>query len=178
MFHSPNNEIEKYRLNCCMNSNNPSNVNDNLFTSKNNKVKLGIIGYPHVGKESLIYSLKLISSIQNSTSYISFPDRCFEIHQLVANCYNESDINSLFIPRTEKELNKLDNPLDLISKIFEYISQEEITNIYKFTSPIITLKDLLFQMVMKYEYNLEKERNKIAYHIIQDLINGKLNYIV
>lgn len=178
MFHSLNNEIGKYRLNCCMNSNNPNNINDNFFTSKYNKVRLGIIGYPHVGKESLINSLKLISSIQSSSSYISFPDRCFEIHQLVANCYNENDINSLFIPRTEKKLNKLENPLDLLSKIFEYISQEEITNIYKFTSPIITLEDLLFQMAMKYEYNLEKERNKIACHLIQDLINGKLNYIV
>ena len=137
-------------------------------------IKIGIIGYPNMGKSTFIKSIQLLKEANSFEKIIYFDDRTFGIDSLPGTIFEKDDDNTLFISKEFKDISLIPNPEKLIEKLFEYIDKNKIKEIYNLND-FNNLHDLIKEFSIKYQYN-ENENNLIILHIIRDIIEGKINY--
>jgi len=137
-------------------------------------IKIGIIGYPNMGKSTFIKSIQLLKEANSFEKIIYFDDRTFGIDSLPGTIFEKDDDNTLFISKEFKDISLIPNPEKLIEKLFEYIDKNKIKEIYNLND-FNNLHDLIKEFSIKFQYN-ENENNLIILHIIRDIIEGKINY--
>ena len=137
-------------------------------------IKIGIIGYPNMGKSTFIKSIQLLKEANSFEKIIYFDDRSFGIDSLPGTIFEKDDDNTYFISKEFKDISLIPNPEKLIEKLFEYIDKNKIKEIYNLND-FNNLHDLIKEFSIKFQYN-ENENNLIILHIIRDIIEGKINY--
>ena len=137
-------------------------------------IKIGIIGYPNMGKSTFIKSIQLLKEANSFEKIIYFDDRTFGIDSLPGTIFEKDDDNTLFISKEFKDISLIPNPEKLIEKLFEYIDKNKIKEIYNLND-FNNLHDLIKEFSIKFQYN-ENENNLIILHIIRDIIEGKIIY--
>lgn len=150
----------------------------NFFKNGNSKgpIKIGIIGQPNVGKNSLIQSLELIVNSNCDDKYIYFDDaKKFCINSLPGTIYSADDSDSFLISKQYKNVNEIPNPIKLINKLFDVINNNKLKEIYGLTKTPENLDDFLNLFAHKYEF---ENVNLAAYQILKDIVNGKIFYEV
>jgi len=151
------------------------NILSEFSKKKKKKLNIGIIGYPNVGKESFINSLKLLEIANSYKKEINFKEnKLFGINSVFGTLFdNEESIGDL-ISKKFKNVNDIENPLDVIKNFMNVTDKEKIKKIYD----IKEYKDFqgfLKEIGKKYDYDIN-DYNEIAKQIIQDCINGKITY--
>ena len=128
-------------------------------------IKIGIIGYPNMGKSTFIKSIQLLKEANSFEKIIYFDDRTFGIDSLPGTIFEKDDDNTLFISKEFKDISLIPNPEKLIEKLFEYIDKNKIKEIYNLND-FNNLHDLIKEFSIKFQYN-ENENNLIILHIIK-----------
>ena len=137
-------------------------------------IKIGIIGYPNMGKSTFIKSIQLLKEANSFEKIIYFDDRSFGIDSLPGTIFEKDDDNTYFISKEFKDISLIPNPEKLIEKLFDYIDKNKIKEIYNLND-FNNLSDLIKEFSIKFQYN-ENENNLIILHIIRDIIEGKIIY--
>ncbi len=150
------------------------NILINFPKKKKKKLEIGIVGYPNVGKESLINSIKLLEIANSDKKNIYFKEnKLFGINSVFGTLFdNEESFD--FISKKFKNVNDIENPLELIKNFVNLTDKEKIKKIYD----IKDYKDLngfLKEIGKKFDFDIN-DFNEIAKLIIQDCINGKITY--
>ncbi len=137
-------------------------------------IKIGIIGYPNMGKSTFIKSIQLLKEANSFEKIIYFDDRTFGIDSLPGTIFEKDDDNTLFISKEYKDISLIPNPEKLIVKLFDYIDKNKIKEIYNIND-FNNLSELIKEFSIKFQYN-DNENNLIILHILRDIIEGKINY--
>ena len=148
-------------------------VNDNL--KKNKKIKIGIIGYPNMGKNLFIQSIQLINNANSDDKIIYFNNnKNFGIDCVPGTIFEKDDDNTLFISKEFKEISKIPKPEKLIKNILDYVDKKKIKEIYNFKE-FHNFDDLIKEFCRKFKYD-NKNIKLVSQHIINDIIEGKIIY--
>ena len=151
------------------------NILTNFPKKKKKKFEIGIIGYPNVGKESLINSIKLLEIANSDKKNIYFKEnKLFGINSVFGTLFDKEESLGNFISKKYKNVNDIEKPLELIKNFINLTDKEKIKKIYD----IKDYKDLngfLKEIGKKFEFDIN-DFNEIAKLIIQDCINGKITY--
>ena len=144
---------------------------------KNKKlVKIGIIGAPNVGKNSLIQSLELIVNTNCDDKYIYFnEEKDFCINGVPGITYDDDERNNFLISKKYKEIKDIPKPLDLIINLKDLVDNNKLKDIYEFNKTPENLEE--FIVLLKEKYELE-EKNITVCKILYDIIIGKISYEV
>ena len=144
-------------------------------SKKNKNHKIGIIGYPNMGKKLFIQSIQLLMNANSDEKIIYFNEnKSFGIDCIPGTIYEKDDENTLFISKEYKEITKIPKPEKLIEKLLDFVDKEKIKKIYNFKD-FNNLNELYKEFSIKFKYD-NKDHKSIAQHIIQDIIDGKIIY--
>ena len=98
----------------------------------NDLVKIGIVGRPNVGKNSLIQSFELINNSNCDNKLISFEDNnIFCVNSVPACTYGVPGDKTYLISSRYKKVEEINNPLSLINDLFSYCDKIKIKEIYE-----------------------------------------------
>lgn len=149
-------------------------VEQHLSQNQNKKnVKIGIIGYPNMGKNSIINSIKLLEGADCLDRFIYFDEnKSFGINSIFGTCYEKEDNNSMFFSKSEKKIENIKNPQELIKNLINCVDKNAIQLKYKIIPN--TLNELITAISQKYSFN--NDINKVSFHILKELLNGTINY--
>ena len=148
-------------------------INGNPKKNKNNKI--GIIGYPNMGKKLFIQSIQLLMNANSDDKIIYFNEnKSFGIDSIPGTIFEKDDENTLFISKEYKDISKIPKPEKLIEKLLDFVDKEKIKKIYNFKD-FNNLNELYKEFSIKFKYD-NKDHKSIAQHIIQDIIDGKIMY--
>jgi ribosome biogenesis GTPase A len=137
-------------------------------------IKIGIIGYPNMGKSTFIKSIQLLKEANSFEKIIYFDDRSFGIDSLPGTIFEKDDDNTLFISKEFKEISKIPKPEKLIKNILDYVDKKKIKEIYNFKE-FHNFDDLIKEFCRKFKYD-NKNIKLVSQHIINDIIEGKIIY--
>lgn len=151
---------------------------------KSKKLLVGIIGYPNVGKTSLIHKLRSFSFANSEGRNITFSKNKFLSFDYVPGVILDDDEkDSLLISKTAKAPQEIPNLNDLLNGICSIINIKRTKVQYGFVKTPSSLEELKNAFITKYKYNeLYKGKSKaeiskaVLEHIYRDLVNGKLNF--
>ena len=140
---------------------------------RNEIVKIGIVGMPNVGKNTLVQSFELLVNSFCEEQYILFGgNKIFCINSVPGVIYGKTEDEHL-ISRKYKNVNDIPNTNSLISNLFKYVDQNKIKDIYDLTKKVDNLQELINSIKKKYEL----KNNKLAQQIIlEDIVSGKITY--
>ena len=140
---------------------------------RNEIVKIGIVGMPNVGKNTLVQSFELLVNSFCEEQYILFGgNKIFCINSVPGVIYGKTEDEHL-ISRKYKNVNDIPNTNSLISNLFKYVDQNKIKDIYDLTKKVDNLQELINSIKKKYEL----KNNKLAQQIIlEDIVSGKISY--
>ena len=140
---------------------------------RNEIVKIGIVGMPNVGKNTLVQSFELLVNSFCEEQYILFGGKkIFCINSVPGVIYGKTEDEHL-ISRKYKNVNDIPNTNSLISNLFKYVDQNKIKDIYDLTKKVDNLQELINSIKKKYEL----KNNKLAQQIIlEDIVSGKITY--
>ena len=137
-------------------------------------IKIGIIGAPNVGKNSLIQSLELLTDANCTKKYIYFDEsETFCINSVPGVLFDEKEENNFLISKKYKDLKDIEEPKNLIKNLMKYIDKNKLKDIYEFEKIPNNLDDFIELIMEKYEF---KEDNKSILKILEDIITGKITY--
>ena len=150
-----------------------------IFKEKNedkNPVKIGIIGAPNVGKNSLIQSLELIVNTNCEEKYIYFDEeKNFCVNSVPGITFDEDENNNFLISKKYKEIKDIPEPKKLINKLMDVVDKNKLKEIYEFGKIPENLDDFIDLLKEKYEF---EDRNESVQKILNDIITGKISYEV
>lgn len=152
------------------------------------KITVGIIGYPNVGKSSLINSLKRgkVAGVSNTPGFTKgLQEIILDSDVKLIDCpgvvFSKNDDNILHnVIRTED----IKNPIEVFGKIVEKVGIEYITNIYQLDISLLKGSEitndrilyLLGEKTKKYKKGGIIDLDKTSRLIINDWNEGKLKY--
>lgn len=153
------------------------NNNTNKTPKRRNElVKIGIIGMPNVGKNSLIRSFELIVNSNCDDKYINFEDnKMFCINSIPGIIYGKDNEQSQLISKKYKIIEDIPNPLSLLTNLLNFIDKNKIKDIYNLTKRPENIEDLISLLKKKFAMKSDK---LVGYQILKDIINGKIVYEV
>ena len=154
-----------------------SKFKQSLKTSKkkgNYLLKVGIIGRPNVGKNSLIQSFELLNNSNCNDKLISFDgNEIFCVNSVPANTYGiPGDKIYLMSPRY-KNVEEVTNPLILINDLFKYVDKNKIKEIYELPKMAEDIQELIG--LLKKKFGIKNDKSVIQ-QILRDIITGKISY--
>ena len=137
-------------------------------------IKIGIIGAPNVGKNSLIQSLELIFNANCEEKYISFgEDKTFCINSVPAIIFDENEENNYLISKKYKNLRDIKNPITLIKNLLNIVDKNILKEIYELNNAPEDLDEFLFMIKQKYQFEFDIMS---VWKILEDIISGKIHY--
>lgn len=155
-------ELEKY----------VTNLRNNI--DKNKIIKLGILGGPNVGKNSLIQSLELIVNSNCTEKYIFFgEDKTFSINSVPGVLFDEKEENNFLISKMNKNIKDIKEPKKLLENLINLVNGEKLKDIYELSTSPENLNEFIQLLKEKYQSN---DENVIIWKILGDIINGKIKY--
>ena len=161
LYDNLNNEISKFK--------------SGLKTPKKRRdlIKVGIIGMPNVGKNSLVQSFELLTNSVCNEKYILFEDnKTFCINSVPATIYGACD-NNYLISKRYKNVEDIPNHMTLINNLFDYINGNSIKEIYGLSKKPDNLHGLI--ACLKKKYGMKNEK-MVQQQILKDIISGKITY--
>ena len=142
---------------------------------KNSISKVGIVGMPNVGKNSLIQSFELIVNSFYNDKYIFFgKNKIFCVNSVPGVIFGDTKDEHLISRKYKNVEDKADN-FNLIKNLFKYVDKNKIKEIYGLEENFENLTELIFCLKQKYELKSYQLGIKI---ILEDLISGKISYEV
>ena len=140
---------------------------------RNNLVKIGIVGMPNVGKNSLIQSFELLINSFCEDQYILFGEnKIFCVNSVPCVIYGNTSDEHL-ISRKFKHIEDIPNANNLLNNLFKYVEQNKLKDIYGFTKKVENLQGLIGAIRKKYGLKTDKEAQQI---ILGDIVSGKISY--
>ena len=140
---------------------------------RNNLVKIGIVGMPNVGKNSLIQSFELLINSFCEDQYILFGEnKIFCVNSVPGVIYGNTSEEHL-ISRKYKNVEDIPNANNLLNNLFKYVDQNKLKDIYGFTKKVYNLQGLIGAIRKKYGLKTDKEAQQI---ILGDIVSGKISY--
>lgn len=140
---------------------------------KTDLIKVGIIGNPNVGKNSLIQSFELLVNSICNDKFIYFEDnKIFCINSVPAVIYGNNE-NNYLISKKYKNVENIPNPISLLNNLFNYIDENTIKEIYGLPKKQNNLKDLI--IFLKKKFGMKNEK-MVLQQILKDIICGKITY--
>ena len=137
-------------------------------------IKIGIIGAPNVGKNSLVQSLELIVNTDCSEKYIFFDeDKKFCVNSVPGILFDENEENNFLVSKRWKNIKEIKDPKKLIENLLNVVDKNELKNIYELNKEPENLEDFIEMIKDKYEF---KEENLSIWKILDDIITGKIRY--
>jgi len=137
-------------------------------------IKIGIIGAPNVGKNSLIQSLELIVNSNCNEKYIFFDeDNSFCINSVFCTIFDEDGEKNCLISKMNKNIKDIKEPKNIIENLMDYINKDNLKDIYELKKTPENLEDFICLIKQKYEF--ENEDLSIR-KILGDIITGKIKY--
>ena len=137
-------------------------------------IKIGIIGAPNVGKNSLIQSLELIVNSNCNEKYIYLnEDNSFCINSVFCTLFDEDGENNFLISKMNKNIKDIEEPKNIIKFLMDYINKDNLKDIYELKKAPENLEDFICLIKQKYEF--ENEDFSIR-KILGDIITGKIKY--
>ena len=150
-----------------------------IFKEKNedkNPVKIGILGAPNVGKNSLIQSLELIVNTNCEEKYIYFDEeKNFCVNSVPGITFDEDENNNFLISKKYKEMKDIPEPMKLINNLMDVVDKNKLKEIYEFGKIPENLDNFIDLLKEKYEF---QDRNESVRKILNDIITGKISYEV
>ena len=150
-----------------------------IFKEKNedkNPVKIGILGAPNVGKNSLIQSLELIVNTNCEEKYIYFDEeKNFCVNSVPGITFDEDENNNFLISKKYKEIKDIPEPMKLINNLMDVVDKNKLKEIYEFGKIPENLDNFIDLLKEKYEF---QDRNESVRKILNDIITGKISYEV
>jgi nuclear GTP-binding protein len=146
-----------------------------MKTSKkrNNLVKIGIVGMPNVGKNSLIQSFELLINSFCEDQYILFGEnKIFCVNSVPGVIYGNTSDEHL-ISRKYKNIEDIPNANNLLNNLFKYVEPNKLKDVYGFTKKVYNLQGLIGSIKKKYGLKTDKEAQQI---ILGDIVSGKISY--
>ena len=151
----------------------------NLIKEKDdfkNPIKIGIIGAPNVGKNSLIQSLELIVNTNCEEKYIYFnEEKDFCVNSVPGITFDEDDNNNFLISKKFKEIKDIPEPLKLINNLMTVTNKNKLKDIYELEKIPENLEEFIDLIKEKYKF---EDNNVTVYKILDDIITGKISYEV
>ena len=136
-------------------------------------MKIGIIGMPNVGKNSLIQSFELLGNSICEDEYINFDgNEIFCVNSVPAVIYGNTSDEHL-ISRKYKNVEDIPNTNNLLNNLFKYVEPNKLKDIYGFTKKVDNLQGLIGAIRKKYGLKTEKEAHQI---VLGDIVSGKIGY--
>ena len=140
---------------------------------RNNIFKIGVVGMPNVGKNSLIQSFELLWNSFCEKKYIFFGgNKNFCINSVPGVIYGNNEDEHL-ISKKYKNVKDLPSSNKLLNEIFKYIEPQRIKEIYELNKKPENLKELLVDIKKKFKIKNEILAKK---KILNDIIIGKIGY--
>ena len=137
-------------------------------------IKIGIIGPPNVGKNSLIQSLELLVDADCTEKYIYFDeDKKFCVNSVPGVLFDEKEENNFLISKKCKNLKEISEPRKLIINLLNIVDKDKLKNLYELNKTPEDLDDFISLIRNKYEF---RERNMSICKILEDIITGKIKY--
>ena len=137
-------------------------------------IKIGIIGPPNVGKNSLIQSLELLVDADCTEKYIYFDeDKKFCVNSVPGVLFDEKEENNFLISKKWKNLKEISEPRKLIINLLNIVDKDKLKNLYELNKTPEDLDDFISLIRNKYEF---RERNMSICKILEDIITGKIKY--
>ena len=146
-----------------------------LKVSKKKKeyTKIGIVGMPNVGKNSLVQSFELLVESICDDKYILFEqNKMFCINSVPATIYGTNE-NNYLISKRYKNVEDIPNPMNLLNNLFSYINVNTIKDIYGLPKKPENLQG--FIGLLKKKYGMKNEK-LVQHQILRDIICGKITY--
>ena len=142
---------------------------------KNDLIKIGIIGMPNVGKNSLIQSFELLVNSNCDDKFIIFEDnKIFCINSVPAVIFGTND-NNYLISKKYKNVEEIPNPSTLLTNLFNYIDGNKIKEIYGLSKKVENLQTFISSLKKKLGLKNDKSTQQ---QILRDIICGKISYEV
>ena len=139
-------------------------------------IKIGIIGSPNVGKNSLLQSLELIFETNCDEKYIYFNnEKNFCVNSVPAIIFDENEENNFLISKKFKEISEISEPLKLINNLMDVVNKNKLKDIYEFNQVPENLDEFIGLVKAKYEC---EDKNTTICKIVNDIITGKIYYEV
>lgn len=137
-------------------------------------IKIGIIGAPNVGKNSLVQSFELIVNADCTEKYIYFDeDKNFCINSVPGVLFDESEENNFLVSKRWKNIKEIKEPKKLIINLLNIADKNHLKNIYELNKEPEDLDDFIELIKNKYEFT---EDNMSIRKILEDIITGKIRY--
>ena len=140
-------------------------------------IKIGIIGYPNIGKTSIIQSLELIINSNCEEKYIYFDEeKSFCVNSVPAEIFDMDLNNSFLISKKNKNVNDIneDEAKNILKNLFDVIQKEKLGKLYELESLPNCLEEFIELVSKKYEI----DKGIAVKQILKDIISGKINYEV
>ena len=139
-------------------------------------IKIGIVGAPNVGKNSLIQSLELIVNSNCDEKYIYFDEeKTFCVNSVPCIAFDEDVNNNFLISKMYKEVKDVPEPMKLISNLMNIVNKEKLKDIYELNKAPENLDEFIVLIKEKYEF---QDNNITLCKILEDIITGKISYEV
>ena len=141
----------------------------------NDLLKIGIVGMPNVGKNSLIQSFELLVESICEDKFMFFEgNEIFCINSVPATIYGTNE-NNYLISKKYKNVEDIPNPSSLLTNLFNYVNENKIKEIYELSKKPENLQGLISYLKKKYGIKNDKI---IQQQILRDIICGKITYEV
>ena len=142
---------------------------------KNEFIKIGIVGMPNVGKNSLVQSFELIVESLCEDKFIFFEDnKTFCINSVPATIFGTNE-NNYLISKKYKNVEDIPNPIVLLNNLFNYVDENKIKEIYGLSKKPENLKNLI--VLLKKKYGMKNDKS-VQQKILRDIISGRISYEV
>ena len=140
---------------------------------RNAIVKIGIVGMPNVGKNSLVQSFELLVNSFCDSQYIIFGgNKIFSVNSIPGTIYGNIE-NEHLISRKYKNSGDIPNPSNLIKNLFKFVDSNKIKEIYSLTKKVENEEGLIDELKKKFGLKNDKLAAQI---ILDDIISGKITY--
>ena len=137
-------------------------------------VKIGIIGAPNVGKNSLVQSLELLVDTDCSEKYIYFDDdKKFCVNSVPGVLFDEKEENNFLVSKRFKNIKEIKEPRKLIKNLMNIVDKNNLKNIYDLNKAPDNLEEFISMIKSKYEF---RDYNMTMWKILEDIITGKIRY--
>ena len=137
-------------------------------------IKIGIIGAPNVGKNSLVQSLELIINSNCLEKYIFFEDeKNFCINSVPCAIFDEKEENNFLISKKCKNIKDIKEPKKLLDNFMNIVNKNYLKEIYDLEKEPENLDEFISAIKLKYEF----ENDDLSIRkILDDIIRGKIKY--